>query len=350
MKRKWRRRAGSGLTLCLLLLLDTVQLVIAQQKSSKPLVQEGTLAGADNVSLFYRKVGEGSDFIVFLHGGPGLSMENDGVLMDPLADKKHTLLMYDQRGGGRSEVVRDPALLTAASHVRDLEALREHFGIQKINLIGLSWGSGLAALYADAHPDRIARIVFLNPMPPANKPYIQDRSEKLSSLIPATDAERLKEIEKEWGTANDDRIRAICVEQFRILAGPYFSKPRSYDPQRPEISIAGKEIAGMCGVPVAAVRNQPVANQSAMRSLGNFDFRPMLAKLKVPVLVVEGENTNVPLDATEEWVRATPGAKLLLVPGAGHWALVEKPEALREIGTFLTGKWPTAAKEIRGSK
>jgi hypothetical protein len=51
------------------------------------LVQEGNLVGADNVSVFYRRVGEGNDFIVFLHGGPGLSMENDRFLMDPLADK-----------------------------------------------------------------------------------------------------------------------------------------------------------------------------------------------------------------------------------------------------------------------
>ena len=350
MKRKGQRRAGPGLTLYFLLLFAAVQLVIAQQKSSRPRVQEGNLVGADNVSLFYRRVGEGNDFIVFLHGGPGLSMENDGFLMDPLADKKHALIMYDQRGGGRSEIVRDPALLTAASHVRDLEALREHFGIQKMKLIGMSWGSGLAALYADVHPERIARIVFLNPMPPANKPYNQDRNEKVGSLIAATDAERLKDIQNEWGTANDDRIRAICVEQFRILAGPYFSNPHSYDPSRPEVSIAGKEIAGMCGVPAAAVRNQPLVGQSVFRSLGDFDFRPMLAKLKVPVLVVEGENTNVPLDATQEWAKAAPRARLLLVPNAGHWALVEKPEALREIRTFLGGKWPPAAKEIRGSR
>jgi proline iminopeptidase len=47
-------------------------------------------------------------------------------------------------------------VLTAANDVRDLEALRLHFGIQNMTLIGLSWGSGLAALYADAHPEHVS--------------------------------------------------------------------------------------------------------------------------------------------------------------------------------------------------
>ena len=337
-------QAGFALVFCVLMQPALVQPLISQPKSKKPLVQEGHLTAADNVRLFYRKVGEGSDFIVFLHGGPGLSMENDGFLMDPLADDRHTLIMYDQRGGGRSDIVTDPALLTASSHVRDLEALREHLGIPKMSLIGLSWGSALAVLYADAHPERIARIVFLNPMPPANKPYVQQREEKTASLIAGRDRERLQEIRKEWALAGDDHLRSLCVEQFHILSGPYFSNPRSYDPSRPEASVAGREIAGMCGAPAAALRNLPLSNEAAFRSLGDFDFRPMLSKLKVPVLVVEGEHTNIPLDATQEWVRAAPGARFLFVPGAGHWALPEKPEAVQEIGVFLAGKWPPAAK------
>jgi len=346
MKYKTLGHAGFVLALCFLEQPATVTPVNAQQKASKPLVEKGHLTAADDVRLFYRKVGEGSSFIVFLHGGPGMSMENDGFLMDRLADEGHTVIMYDQRGGGRSDLVKEPDLLTAASHVRDLEALREHFAIEKMSLIGLSWGSGLAVLYADAHPERVARIVFLTPMPPANKPYWQQRFEKTDSLIAPKDAERLKELQKESEMAGDDQIQAICREQFRILSGPYLFSAGSYDPSRPEATIVGKEIAGICGVPPAAIRNRPLSAQAVLRSLGDFDFRPMLAKLKVPVLVVEGEKTNIPLDATQEWVKATPGARLLLVPDAGHMALEEKPDALKDIGIFLNGKWPPTANEM----
>jgi proline iminopeptidase len=258
--------------------------------------------------------------------------------------------MYDQRGGGRSDVVKDPSMLTAASHVRDLEALREHFRIPKMSLIGVSWGSILAALYADAHPERVARIVFLDPMYPADKPYSQQRDEKIESLIAPKDADRLKEIEKGWGTASDDQIRAMCMEKFRILTGPYLFNPSSYDASRLEATIYGREIAGVCSVPPAAIRNLDLVADAVMSSLGDFDLRPMLAKLKVPVLVVEGEKTNVPLDATREWVKAVSGARLLLIPDAGHMALEEKPEAVHEIGAFLSGQWPPTANEIRGSR
>ncbi|HZR23786.1 MAG TPA: alpha/beta hydrolase [Vicinamibacterales bacterium] len=343
MTQKVRRRAGAGIALCSLLVLAAIELVTGQQKTTEPRVEEGTVVGADNVKLFYRKVGDGRDVIVFLHGGPALSMENDGLLMDPLADASHTLIMYDQRGAGRSEVVTDPARLTAASHVRDLEALREHLGIQKMSVIGLSWGSGLAALYADAHPDRVARLVFLTPMPPAKTPFVEQRDKKIDALIAAADMERLNAIAKEWSTANDSRLRDLCVEQFRILVGPYLYSRRN-------LANADKEISGICGVPAAAIRNQPLVGQTGFTSLGDFDFRPLLAKLKVPVLVVEGEKTNVPLDGTREWVKAAPGARLLMVPNAGHFTLVEQPDALHDIATFLGGHWPAAAREITASR
>lgn len=349
MKSRIPCRAAFVLVFCVIGQAASAEPAIAHQKVSKPLVEEGYLKGADDAHLFYRRVGKGSDFIVYLHGGPGVSMENDGLLMDPLADKRHTVIMYDQRGAGRSDVLKDASLLTAASHVRDLEALREHFGIERMTLIGLSWGSGLAIFYADAHPERVARIVFWTPMAPT-KAYGQQRSQKINSLIAPKGLERMKELQKEWATAGDDQIEAVCREYCSIFMGPYLFNARSLDPSRLETTVAGREIAGMCGVPPAAVKNQLFVSQAVSRSLGDFDFRPMLAKLKVPVLVVEGEKTNVPLDATEEWVKSTPGARLLLIPNAGHMALEEQPEALQEIAKFLNGKWPTTAREMTGSR
>ena len=71
----------------------------------------------------------------------------------------------------------------------------------------------------------------------------------------------------------------------------------------------------------------------------------MLAKLKIPVLVVEGEMTNVPLDATREWVKWSPGARFLLIQGAGHLNYLERPDVFYpEVGLFLNGKWPASAK------
>jgi hypothetical protein len=64
-------------------------------------------------------------------------------------------------------------------------------------------------------------------MPPAKTPYLQQRDKKIDSLIAAADIERLNAIGKEWPTANDDRLRALCVEQFRIIVGPYLCSPNN---------------------------------------------------------------------------------------------------------------------------
>jgi proline iminopeptidase len=140
-------------------------------RTSDPPATEGHFAGAGGTRLFYRKVGQGNELVVFLHGGPGLSIGDGGYDMEPLAQGR-TVLMYDQRGGGRSEIVTDPKLLTPEYHVRDLEALRQHFKIERLKLVGLSWGAGLAALYAEEYAERVERLLLVSPMPPAKTPFL----------------------------------------------------------------------------------------------------------------------------------------------------------------------------------
>jgi len=326
-------------TLPLLLLLPLITISNAQTKQDKIPLEEGYFTGADNVRIFYRKLGAGQDFVVFLHGGPGLSMGDGGYAVRPLGND-HTLIMYDQRGGGRSDLVTDPALLTADADVRDLEALRQHFAIEKVKLIGLSWGSGLAALYADAHGERVSRIIFLDPMPIALNPFAKERGEKIASLMKPEDKARLKELSSRAKNANNEEIHAIYKEEIRIVFGPYLFHPEGHD----------RDWSEMSDVPVQAMRNAAVVDKAVNASLGNFDLRPTLAKLEMPTLVIEGEKTNVPLDSTLDWAKSPPNARLLLIPDAGHATFIDQPNALlREIEIFLQGGWPKDSKEVEKS-
>jgi len=307
------------------------------QARTKPAVEEGYFIGADNVRLFYRKVGTGDEVVVFLHGGPGVDIHDGGYLMDPLA-RNHVLLMYDQRGGGRSDLVSKPEMLTATADVADLEALRQHFGIEKMSLVGLSWGSGLATLYTAAHPDRVQRIVFLDPMPIANRPFVEERMKKIDSLLSSEDASRARTLEAEMRTASDDRLQNLCREQDRITMRPYLVHP-----ERMEGSSWDT-----CAVSPAAIRNQSTVFNSVVGSLGDFDFRPMLRKIKVPALVIEGAETSVPLDSTREWAKAPPDARLDLIPDAGHASFVDQNGAvIQAIESFLGGKWPPGSAPVK---
>src|ERR1051325_3115834 len=113
--------------------------------------QEGYFSGADGARLFYRLVGKGSKTIVFVHGGPGLGIDDGGYDLEAIAARGFRFIMYNQRGGGRSELVADRSKLGIDYYVRDLEALRQRFGLGKMDLIGLSWGSGIIAYYANAY-------------------------------------------------------------------------------------------------------------------------------------------------------------------------------------------------------
>jgi proline iminopeptidase len=308
---------------------------------------EGYFVGADGVRLFYRKLGSGKDVAVFLHGGPGGGMYDGGCDMGPLA-KGRTIILYDQRGGGRSEIVTDPKSLTAAHHVRDLEALRRHFRLERMTLIGLSWGSGLAALYTADHPQRVKRLLLISPMPLAQKPYAEEREKTMVALLGEGALARRREIFLRMPTAGDAEARALCRE-LRTVPLPYRHVARS-DRDSARSATGTLQGCDRCESPPAALRNQSVVNRATIRSLGEGDFRPLLARFRVPALVVEGEKTTVPLSSTRGWAEAIPNARLLLIPEAGHLVFVDQPEAFfKAAETFLRGKFPKEAEVVRKS-
>lgn len=305
----------------------------AQTTITKPsrygAVTEGYFQGADGVRLFYRKVGSGKKTVVFLHGGPGLGIGDGGYDIEPLA-RGRVLLMFDQRGSGRSEVVTDPKLLTVDYQVRDLEAFRQHFGLKRMSLIGLSWGTGLATFYAAAHPERIERLLLVSPMPPAKIPFWAQRVARINSLVGPASVARLAEIRQLLPKASDTEAVALCREAFTISSQPYLLNPAAFTHERSE---------EMCDAPPAALRNRFVVVFAVFDSMGDWDFRPMLTRIKAPALVVEGEKTNVPLDATRVWSASLPNARLLLIPNAGHLHFIEQPAAFfKAADRFLRGK------------
>src|SRR2546430_5840006 len=116
----------------------------------------------DGVRLFTRRTGDGPPVVV-LHGGPGAHHDYLLPQYDGLA-RRRTLLYYDQRGGGKSPVPRETPV-GWREHVADLEALRRHWAIPRLALLGYSWGGLLAVLYALEHPDGVERLALVAPAP-----------------------------------------------------------------------------------------------------------------------------------------------------------------------------------------
>src|SRR5262249_28515490 len=127
--------------------------------------------------LYAREVGQGTVVIV-LHGGPDFDHSYLLPELDRLSDS-YRLIYYDQRGRGRSADGVNPEDVTLASDIADMEKVREHFKLDSVVLLGHSWGTVLALEYALRYPQRVSRMILMNPAPPSTDDYHQLRKEWL---------------------------------------------------------------------------------------------------------------------------------------------------------------------------
>ena len=270
----------------------------------------GFIATTDGERLFYRIDGDSADRIVVVHGGPGMSLTYLQPELTELSES-HTLIYYDQRGSGLSSLASTPELLHADKHVEDLEAVRRHFAIDRLTLLGHSWGSGLAALYTMRYPEHVQRLILSSSMPPRMEPYI---AEFESNLIAWMDDTTLAEVERlEAVRATEDSAEA-CNAFWRVFIRAYVA-----DHERPP-AFRGSP----CDMPVAALRNSETVTNATLSSLGAWDWRPQLATILVPTLVIHGEGDPIPLAAAREWASALPNATLSVIQRSGHFPFVEQ--------------------------
>jgi proline iminopeptidase len=270
--------------------------------------------------------------LIVLHGGPGLTLEYLADDLSPLAQER-SVIFYDQRGAGRSTLVADPAALDAERFADDLEAIRQQFGLERVTLVGHSWGAGLAALYAMRHPDRVSRMVLIGPMPLRRSEL--DRSfdiirasrtpEDVEQFMAVRDAVRAN-------PGNADACRAFYALWFR----PFFADPADLTKTRGDFCAGSPE----------ALRNGAVAvGRHTMASLSDFDWRDRLKHISSPVLVLHGTRDPIPVSTAREWATAFPNGRLLLLEGVGHFPYVEAPEEFfSAVDAFLSGEWPKEAQ------
>lgn len=99
--------------------------------------------------------------IVFLHGGPGYnSFTFEASTAQRLADEGYYVVVFDQRGCGRSKVEGE-SKYTFEEAVADLDGIYDLYEIKKASLIGHSWGGALGLMYAEAHPDKVNNLVLV---------------------------------------------------------------------------------------------------------------------------------------------------------------------------------------------
>src|SRR6476660_4728111 len=113
---------------------------------------------ANGVLIYYEAFGHGQPLLI-LHGGPGASHDYFLPYLLPLA-RTNRVVFIDERGSGKSEKLEDAKGYTVENMVEDVEAVRQHLNLGKMNLLGHSYGGVLAEAYALKYQANLAHLIL----------------------------------------------------------------------------------------------------------------------------------------------------------------------------------------------
>jgi pimeloyl-ACP methyl ester carboxylesterase len=265
-------------------------------------------ASYDGTELGYRVVGEGPPLIC-LPGGPGRAAEYLGDL-GGLATTRQ-LILLDPRGVGSSADPADPATFRADRLVRDVEALREHLGLERIDLLAHSAGAVLGTLYAVAHPHRLSHLALITPGLGALD--IHGTEEDFTAIV-----ERFAD--EPWYPAARGALEKITagdlsMEAFRVSRLLFYGSWTEAAQAHATLGMAPRHLAARLGY-FADLPLDPSANKSA------------LTQLTAPVLLYAGNRDAVVPPATVHQAAALFHDALVIVqPEAGHYPWIDDPAA-----------------------
>ena len=286
-----------------------------------PIAQQGSPASATEsrvevggAALYSRTIGRGPPVIV-LHGGPDFDTGYLLPEMDQFSDA-YQLTYYDQRGRGKSAEGVRPEDVTLASDLEDLDKLRRHSRLDAPVLLGHSWGTVLALEYALRHPTHVSRLVLMNPAPASARQVGVLRTSYLAQL--GSDMDRQREImaTAAYKEGDPDAVTA----RYRIHFKHGLQRRADYEKLIARMS-AGFHSQGKSGITKAwAVENRLYEDTWAVPG---YDLLPKLRSLRIPTLVIVGEQDFIPPQIATEIAQAIPDARLVTIRKCGHFAYME---------------------------
>ena len=271
--------------------------------------------------LYYEQVGNPNGKpVVFLHGGPGGGLTNDyRRYFNP---QLYRVVLFDQRGSGQSTPHASLEENTTWDLVADIEKLREHFGIDRWQVFGGSWGSTLALTYAETHPDRVRELVLRGIFlcrPKEIKWFYQEGAswifpdvwEEFLKVIPEHERDDMVSAYYRRLTGDDEQARIEAARAWSIWEGStskllfdYHSIERFADVQF-ALAFARIECHYFMNNCFFPTENYLIENVAKIRQL--------------PSVIVQGRYDVVcPMTSAWDLHRAWAEADLRIIPDAGH--------------------------------
>jgi proline iminopeptidase len=260
--------------------------------------------------------------VIAVNGGPGLShaymVQND--LWQRVAAHR-LVVLYDQRGTGGSKRLQaglTPKTISQSmeAQIADLDAVRQSLGLDKVALVGDSFGGLIVMAYAAAHPEHVAKIVLSD----SPGPQLRDLVHLLPDVFPDIQEEGKKEAQK-LGPETEAAAHAGLRNHFRMI----FYSTQKRDAYMSKMGDLGFE---------------PAVSDAVDKATADLDLTSRLPGFKFPALVINGRyDMNVAPLTAWRLAHAIPGAKLVFFEQSGHLPAYEEPDKYVEVlESFLNGQ------------
>ena len=246
--------------------------------------------------------------IIAINGGPGLShvyMIQNTVWTTRIAAGRQ-VIMYDQRGTGASHLTNPAAPQTMDAQVADLEAVRASLHVDKVHLLGDSYGGLLVSAYAAAHPEHVLTLTLSDSAAPGFAALHPRLDEAFPDVIEQTKAQ----IAKLSGPGKAEKAADINLNAHMRMI--FYS---------PELATRYLDHAP------AGLGNAPAAGKAVSQAIEHLDLTEQMAQFRFPVLVLQGRyDLNVTTDVSYKVAHSIPGAQLVLFEHSGHLPYYEEPD------------------------
>lgn len=259
--------------------------------------------------------------VLFVHGGPGAGCEDyHRRFFDP---ESYRIILFDQRGCGRSTPHAALEGNTTQALVEDIERIREHLGIDRWLLFGGSWGSTLSLVYAETHPERVLGLILRGIFmcrPHEIEWFYQQGASRLfpeywqEYLSPIPQAERGDLVQAFYRrlTGDNEMQRMAAAKAWSLWEG----KTSTLRPSEAVVEHFGNPYTALSLARIEChyfVNDSFLAPDQILRNAG---------RLKgIPGVIVHGRYDVVcPLENAWQLHQAWPEAQLRIIPDAGHSA------------------------------
>lgn len=262
--------------------------------------------------VWYRIVGEGraeSMPLLLLHGGPGFTSEYLDSL-EALSDER-PVVRYDQLGCGRSDRPDDPSLWNVARFVEELGDVRRELGLERVHILGQSWGSMLAVDYMLTRPEGVASLILASP--PLSIPrWVEDTQRLLDQLGP--DVRHALEWHEKEGFTGCPEYQAAVLEVYRN----YLCRMHPW-PLALERALAGASFEvynAMWGPNEFSVTG----------CLADYERSDRLGEIDLPTLLTCGRYDEATPEATALFQSLIPGSRMVVFEESAHLSHLEEAD------------------------